>query len=48
MNSKILKKNLKIKYLKKLISKTDLKYNTSDKFIFACLNIAILENSINK
>ena len=30
------------------IVKTDLEHNTKDKFIFACLNIAILENSINK
>ena len=48
INSKILKKNIKIKNFEKIFLKQNFEFNTQDKFIFACLNIAILENSINK
>lgn len=47
LNSKILKKNLNMNSFKKLISSDDV-LHTESKFIFACLNIAILEKSINK
>jgi len=47
LNSKILKKNLNMISFKKLISSDDV-LHTESKFIFACLNIAILEKSINK
>ena len=47
LNFKILKKNLNMISFKKLISSNDV-LHTESKFIFACLNIAILEKSINK
>ena len=46
-NSKILRKNLNMKLFNKLIKKSDILHQES-KFIFACLNIAILEKVINK
>lgn len=45
--SHILKKNLNMKNFKKLISDVDI-LHTESKFIFACLNIAILEKTLRK
>ena len=45
--SHILKKNLNMKNFKKLISNDDI-LHTESKFIFACLNIAILEKTLRK
>ena len=47
LNSEILRKNLNMKLFNKLIKKSDILHQES-KFIFACLNIAILERVINK
>ena len=47
LNSKILRKNLKTIPLEKLISRKNV-LHVESKFLFACLNIAILEKIINK
>ena len=46
LNSKILRKNLNIRSFHKLLKKPNILHQES-KFIFACLNIAILEKVIN-
>ena len=47
INSKILKKNLNMNLFKKLLNNSNI-LHTESKFIFGCLNIALLEKVIKK